>query len=244
MESIENIGFNNLKLIQSDDGFRFGVDAIILADFAASFVPGANTAIDLGCGNGIIPLVLSHKIPGCEVTGIDVQKEAVNMAERSVELNGLQDRINLINADVSELKKSNPELSRYADLVVSNPPYVPRGGGIDNSSNSRLIARQETTADLEDFIAAAAWALKDRGHLCMVHRPSRLVDIFYYCRKYKLEPKNVRFVVPKKGETANIILVDCVLGGGRELTISRELPVYDSDGNYSPEILKIYEKTY
>ncbi|MCQ2544830.1 MAG: tRNA1(Val) (adenine(37)-N6)-methyltransferase [Clostridia bacterium] len=244
MESIENIGFNDLKLIQSDDGFRFGVDAIILADFAASFMPDADTVVDLGCGNGIIPLVLSHKISGSKITGIDVQKEAISLAKRTVEINGLDERISLINADVSQLKNTNPELGRFADLVVSNPPYVPRGAGIDNSSSSRLIARQETTADIEDFIAAAAWILKDRGHLCMVHRPSRLVDIFYFCRKYKLEPKNVRFVVPKKGGTANIILVDCVLGGGRELTITDELPVYDSEGNYSSEILKIYEKTY
>lgn len=243
MESIDNIGFNNLKLIQSDEGFRFGVDAIILADFAAGFVPNAKAAIDLGCGNGIIPLVLSHKIPDCIITGIDVQKEAIEMAGRSVKLNGLENRIELIRADVSELEKGRPELCRSADLVVSNPPYVPKGGGIDNNSSSKLIARQETTADIEDFIRAAAWALKDRGHLCMVHRPSRLVDIFYYCRKYRLEPKNIRFVVPRKGEIANIVLIDCVLGGGRELAIFQELPVYDSDGNYSPEILEIYEKT-
>lgn len=243
MESIENIGFNNLKLIQSDDGFRFGVDAVILADFAAGFVPGAKTVLDLGCGNGIIPLVLSHKIPSCEITGIDVQEDAIILAERSVSMNGLEDRIRLIRADVSGLKESCPELGRSADLVVSNPPYVPRGGGIDNSSSSKLIARQETTADIEDFIKAAAWALKDRGHLCMVHRPSRLVDIFYYCRKHRLEPKNIRFVTPEKGEIPNIVLVDCVLGGGKEMTFLEELPVYGSDGNYSSEILKIYEKT-
>ncbi len=243
MESIENIGFNNLKLIQNDKSFRFGIDAIILADFAAAIVPGAKRVIDLGCGNGIIPLVLSHKLPACRITGIDVQEEAIDMAKRSTVINELEDRIGFIKADVSGLEIKNPELSRSADLVLSNPPYVSRGRGIENNNSFMLIARQETTADIEDFIRTAAWALKDRGHLCMVHRPSRLVDIFYYCRKYTLEPKNIRFVVPKKGGISNIVLLDCVLGGGKELNIMKELPVYDSERKYSPEILEIYEKT-
>lgn len=242
-ETIENIGFGGLKLIQSDDGFRFGVDAIILADFANRFCPSAGNAADLGTGNGVIPIILSHKNSRCHITGFDVQQQAVDMADRSLELNGLKDRIDFRCCDVKDIGASYPELKGKMDMVVTNPPYVARGSGIMNDGDSLLIARQETSADLEDFMAAAALLLKERGHLCMVHRPSRLVDIFHFGRKCRLEPKDIRFVTPSKGKKANIVLVHFVLGGGHELNMMDELPVRDSEGNYSPEILRIYEKT-
>ena len=128
-----------------------------------------------------------------------------------------------------------------SDIVLSNPPYIEKGCGITRES-SRMIARQETTAGIEDFISAAGGLLKERGHFFLVHRPSRLVDIFYYCRKHRLEPKDMRLVAPTEGSPANIVLLHCVLGGGHQLNVSDTLFVRNSDGEYSREILEIYEK--
>ncbi|MCF0144710.1 MAG: SAM-dependent methyltransferase, partial [Firmicutes bacterium] len=124
-----------------------------------------------------------------------------------------------------------------------NPPYVAKGSGIVNDKSSKFIARQETTADIEDFVSAAASLLNYKGHLFMVHRPNRLVDIFYYCRKYNLEPKDIRFVAPSEGRIPNIVLIHSILGGGHELNYLDTLNVYDKEGNYTAEIVKIYEKT-
>lgn len=242
-ETIENIGFGGLKLIQSSDGFRFGVDAVILADFASRFCPAAERIADLGTGNGVIPLILSHLNSRCHVTGFDVQERAIDMAGRSCELNGLTDRIDFMCCDVKDISEQHGELKGCMDAVVSNPPYVARGSGIMNEGDSLLIARQETSADLEDFMKTAALLLKERGHFFLVHRPSRLVDIFHFARKYRLEPKDIRFVTPSEGKKANIVLVHCVLGGGHELNIMDELPVHDSEGGYTAEIIEIYEKT-
>ena len=243
MERIENIGFDNLKLIQDDEGFMFGIDAVILADFAACMHPGMKKAVDLGTGNGIIPLILSHKAPGCTVTGFDIQEKAVDMATRSCDMNNLADRISFHCCDVKNIAAEYPEMKGSVDAVITNPPYVAKGSGIVNDKSSKFIARQETTADIEDFVSAAASLLNYKGHLFMVHRPNRLVDIFYYCRKYNLEPKDIRFVAPSEGRIPNIVLIHSILGGGHELNYLDTLNVYDKEGNYTAEIVKIYEKT-
>ena len=243
MESIEEIGFGGLKLIQSSEGFRFGIDAVLLADFAAGICPGADSIVDLGTGNGVIPLILSHKTNAGSITGIDLQAKALELAGRSCDLNGLGERIRFVRCDVANLQKEVPDLRGTADAVVSNPPYIARGAGITNAGDSKYLSRQETTAGVDEFTAAAAFLLKERGHFFLVHRPSRLVDLFYYCRKHGLEPKKIRFVAPRQGAKPNIVLLHCVKGGGRELDFLEELYVYDEAGKYTAEIMKIYEKT-
>lgn len=243
MERIEEIGFGGLKLIQSDEGFRFGIDAVLLADFAGRMCPSAEHIVDLGTGNGIVPLILSHKTGAGDITGIDIQEKAIELAGKSSDLNGLEERLHFIQCDVADLPAIFKERRDSADMVVSNPPYVAKGAGIINGSDSQFLSRQETTAGVEEFTAAAAFLLKDRGHFVLVHRPSRLADIFYYCRKYALEPKNLQLVSPRQGAKPNILLLHCVKGGGRELDFAEPLFVYDKDGNYTPEIMKIYEKT-
>lgn len=243
MESIENIGFGGLKLIQSSDGFRFGIDAVLLADFAAGLCPSADSIVDLGTGNGVIPLILSHKTGARSIIGIDLQEKAIDLAVRNCELNGLDERIRFIRCDAATLREEAPDLRGTADAVVSNPPYIARGAGITNAGDSKFLSRQETTAGIEEFTEAAAFLLKERGHFFLVHRPSRLVDLFYFCRKNGLEPKKIRFVAPRQGAKPNIVLLHCVKGGGRELDFADELYVYDQSGEYTAEIMKIYEKT-
>lgn len=241
MERIEEIGFGGLRLIQDTEGFRYGVDAVILADFACRSCPGFRLAVDLGTGNGVIPFIMSHKNSEAEIIGIELQRDAVELARRSCALNSLEARISFIEADVATLDEG-AFAGRNVDVVTCNPPYFARGGGIPPGSESRFIARHETVADMEDFIRAAAHILGGRGDFFMVHRPSRLVDIFYFCRKHGLEPKEMRLVTPKRGQTPNIVLVHCSAGGGRELRIMDELPVYDGNGSYSDEIMRIYER--
>lgn len=260
MEQIEDIGFGGLKLIQDKKQFCYGVDAVILADFANSLYPNFVNAVDIGTGNGIIPFILSHKNPDAFLTGIDVQKEAIDLARRSCVLNDLEEKISFIQEDAADLCSENTKITKFdiddnekdanqyvlrsgcADMVTCNPPYFAKGGAIPSSSSAKFIARHETTAGIEDFIKAAAVLLKRQGHFFMVHRPSRLVDIFYYCRKYGLEPKDMRMVVPRAGEAANIVLIHCSKGGGKELKVMRELAVYGENGEYSGEIQKIYER--
>ncbi|MDO4746187.1 MAG: tRNA1(Val) (adenine(37)-N6)-methyltransferase [Bacillota bacterium] len=237
MERIENIGFGELKLIQDPDQFCYGVDAVILADFAYSLCPDFKNAVDFGTGNGIIPIILSHKNKNAVITGVEIQAGAVELARRSCKLNNLEDRVNFVNTDITDFVSTDK-----IDIVTCNPPYFKKGGAIGSSSEAKFIARHETTATVEDFIKAAATVLKTGGHLFMVHRPSRLADIFYYSRKYGLEPKDMRMVVPKPSEAPNIVLIHCKKGAGRELNVMKELAVYDFNGGYSEEIEKIYEK--
>lgn len=251
MERIENTGFGNIKLIQDPDQFCYGVDAVILADFANSLCNDYIRAVDLGTGNGIIPFILSHKNSEANITGIEVQNSAAEMARRSCEMNGLEDKIRFLVADVldvaddkldKEIKNKFDLQNGTVDMVTCNPPYFVKGGAIPSSSKAKFIARHETSAQVEDFIKAANKLLRRKGHFFMVHRPSRLADIMYYCRKHGLEPKDMRMVVPKPGEAANIVLIHCIKGGGRELNVMKELAVYDEDERYSEEIERIYER--
>lgn len=240
METIDDTGFGNIRLIQDTEGFRYGIDAVLLADFAQRCCPSSQKAVELGCGNGIVSLLLAHFNQSRQITGIEFQEHAAQLAARSSELNGLSERVSFVCEDVSLLKQNYPELGHTADMVVSNPPYIAKGSGIPGEKQSKLSARQETTAGIEDFIGTASWLLQEKGSLCLVHRPFRLVDIFYYCRTYRLEPKRIRFVHPREGEAPNIVLMRCVLGGGRELIYDPPLYVYGQDGEYSPEVLEIY----
>lgn len=241
MERIENIGFGNLKLIQDTEGFCYGVDAVILADFANSIYPGFQRVVDLGTGTGVIPFILSHKNENAELVGIDVQEQSIALARKSCALNRLQERISFFQMDVSQLEGSILKKGS-ADMVTCNPPYFARGEAIPSSTSGKFIARHETTATVEDFVKAAAMLLGKRGHFFMVHRPSRLVDLFTCCRKHGLEPKDMRLVVPRPGEIPNIVLIHCVAGGGRQMKLMRELAVYKEDGGYSDEIEAIYER--
>ena len=243
METIDDTGFGGIRLIQDTEGFRYGIDAVLLSDFAEKHCPGARSVVELGCGNGVVSLLLAGKNEERQVTGIDFQEDAIRLAQRSSELNGLEERAHFLHCDIADLKERYPQLSRSASLVVSNPPYIARGSGIPGSRSRLLAARQETTADLDAFLQAAAWLLQGKGSFCLVHRPSRLVDILYGCRKHRLEPKQIRFVHPREGEPPNILLLHCVLDGGRQMEYEAPLYVYGADGGYSEQVLQIYGKS-
>lgn len=262
-ERADDTGFGNLRLIQKPEEFCYGVDAVILADFASEnaavslpsrrLQQGRNscaaenglpdvTAVDLGTGTGIIPLILSHKTSWERLIGVEVQKGSYERALRSVRLNGLGTRLEFINNDVKDFGSLwGNELKGIVDVVTCNPPYTENTGGLKSTNTAKAIARHETTAGLEDFMSCAAGLLKPRGDFFMVHRPSRLVDICCTARKLGLEPKELRFVSPNREAAANIILVHMVKGGGRQLRVLEPLFVYGEDGCYTHELRKCYE---
>lgn len=236
-ERIDEIGFSNLRLIQKPEEFCYGVDAVILADFASK--KKARRIADLGTGTGIIPLILSHKTDADLIYGIEYQKDSFQRAQRNAALNGLDGRVFFLQANVADFSGLE---DGWADAVTTNPPYMQSSGGMSNDNTAKSIARHETVGSLEDFIACACRLLRSRGDFYMVHRPSRLVDIFYLCRKYRLEPKELRLVAPMEGQTPNIALIHCVKHGGRELKLLPQLYVYQNAGVYSEEIQRIYER--
>ena len=221
-ERIDDLEFNGLKIIQNKNGFCFGIDSVLLSDFAKNMRKNSKV-IDLGTGTGIINILLSGKTTAKELVGVEVQEEVADMAKRSVKLNGVEGKIEILNKNILDLK--NIYNKGYFDVVVTNPPYKKINTGLINEENKKMISRHEITANLRDFIHISSYLLKDHGEFFMVHRPERLVDILWTMREEKIEPKKIKFVYPNENKKTNLVLIKGV-----------------KNGNYTDEILKIYGK--
>ena len=233
-ERIDDLQLNNLKIIQNSKWFCFGIDSIILSNFAKEMHKNSKV-LDLGTGNGILAILVSEKVENSKIIGIEVQEEVADMAKRSVELNNLEQRFTIINSNIKEIKYNNE-----FDAVITNPPYKETNTGLMNENQVKLISRHEIKGTLEDFIRKSSEALKDRGSLYMVNRPERIIDIFEYCRKYKLEPKKLQMVYSKIGGKPNLILVKAVKNANKYLKVEKPLYIYKENGKYTDEILEIY----
>ncbi len=237
-ERTDDTGFPGIMITQDTDSFCYGIDAVLAADFAAR---GRHRSyMDLGTNNGIIPLLLSSLTAAEHIAGIEVQEAAAGLARRNVKDCGLEHLIEIECCDVLDAKEKFAKGSFEA--VVTNPPYFRKGGGIINRENSMQICRHETTASLRDFVQCAAWLLEDRGAFYMIHRPDRLADIIWCCREARLEPKCMRFVSPRRDRAPNLLLIECRKNGGAELRMMEPLAVYNEEGGYTEEILKIYRR--
>ena len=234
-ENVDDLQLNGLMLIQKKDGFKFGVDAVLLSDFAN--VKNKHTVIDLFTGTGIIPFLVLGKYNPKKILGIEIQDDMVEMANRSVLLNEVSN-IEFINRDLKDSKFL--KTLEKADVVTVNPPYKLNNSGILNPSDKLSIARHEIMCNLEDVISASRILLKDNGRLFMVHRPERLADIITLMRKYKIEPKRIRMVHPNKNKAPNIVLVEGQRDGGAFLKWDAPIYVYNEDGSYSDQIEEIY----
>lgn len=235
-ETLDDLQLKGLRLIQKKEGFRFGVDAVLLANFAK--VKRGMRVIDLCTGTGIIPFIIAGKTEASSITGIEIQEEFVEMANRSVEINDLGDRVSFINGDLKDEK--NIKTLEKANVITVNPPYKLANSGILNPTDKMAVARHEVCCTLEDVIIASRRLLKDNGRLYMVHRPERLADILCLMRKHKIEPKTIRMVHPNTKKAPNIVLVEGQRDGGAFLKWEPPLYVYNDEGGYSEEIDRIY----
>ena len=238
-ERIDDLQLNNLKIIQNKDGFCFGIDAVLLSDFAKD-IRNNSTVLDLGTGTGIIGILLCAKTKLSKIYGIDVQKDVCDMALRSIKLNNLEDKFEIINTNIKELLNNFEEAS--FDAIVSNPPYKKDNSGLKNESETKLISRHEITASLEDFVSVSSKLLKSNGSIYIVHRPERLSDLFYLLKKYNLEPKKLRIVQSYQDSKPKLVLVKATKNAKSFLNIEEPLIIYNKDGSYTDEIFKIYNK--
>ncbi len=235
-ERIDDLHLKGLRIIQHPDHFCFGVDAVLVADFAKA--SAEDKVADLGTGTGIIPLMMYGKFGPKHIVGLEIQASSAEMARRSIALNGLEQTIEIMQGDIKEAAELLP-LSCY-DLVVANPPYMNAGKGLVTQASAKAIARHEIHCTLEDVIYAASRIVKVQGRFCMVHRPQRLVEIFETMRRHQMEPKRMRMVHPYADKDATMVLVEAVRQGRPQMKVEPPLVIYKADGAYHDEIIDIY----
>ena len=235
-ERVDDLNRNNYKIIQNTNKFCFGMDAVLLSGFA-KVLPGEKV-LDLGTGTGIIPILLEAKTEGKHFTGLEIQEESADMARRSVALNGLEEKIDIVIGDIKEAS-AYFGLASF-DVLTSNPPYMNHSHGIVNPAEAKAIARHEILCTLEDVIREASRCLKPNGRFYLVHRPHRLSEIIRTLCEYKLEPKRMKFVHPYLEKEPNMILLETVKGARPNLIVEAPLIVYKEPKVYTQEIYDIY----
>lgn len=235
-ERLDDLQIKGYKILQKTDGFCFGMDAVLLSNYAR--VKKDAKVMDLCSGTGIIPILLEAKYPLDSVTALEYQESYVDMARRSLIINGQEGKIRIDHGDVKEVRNLYKQDS--FDYVTCNPPYMTGSHGKTNEEYEKAISRHEILCTLEDVVSASAWLLKHSGHLVMVHRPFRLAEIMSTLKKYKLEPKRMRLVYPYVDKEPNMVLIDAVKGGKQRITVDPPLIVYQEDGTYTDEIYHIY----
>lgn len=235
-ERIDDLQRNGYCIIQDPDRFCFGMDAVLLSGFAA--VKDGARVLDLGTGTGIIPILLAAKTKAAHLTGLEIQADSADMAGRSVALNELEEKINIVTGDIKEAEKLFDAAS--FDVVTCNPPYMIGQHGLKNPGDAKAIARHEILCTLEDVVEQTARLLVPGGKFFLVHRPFRLVEIIVTLKKYKLEPKRMRLVYPFADKEPNMVLLEAARGGKPRMTVEKPLIVYSRPGVYMPEIYEVY----
>ncbi len=235
-ERLDDLQRNGYRIIQSPDRFCFGMDAVLLTGFAHA--GKEDKLLDLGTGTGIIPLLMEAKYGCAHLTGLEIQAESADMAARSVALNGLSDKIDIVTGDIKEADFLFPSAS--FDCITCNPPYMIGNHGLTNPDGPKAIARHEILCSFEDVAGQTARLLKPGGHFFLVHRPFRLTEIITTLVKYKLEPKRMQLVHPYVDREPNMVLIEAVRGGKPRMKVERPLIVFRAPGEYMPEIRDTY----
>lgn len=235
-ERVDDLERNGLKIIQNPSLFCFGMDAVLLSGFVSA--QDGEKVLDLGTGTGIIPILLSAKTGASHLTGLEIQSVSADMAGRSVRMNDLAGKIDIVEGDIKEAEVLFSPAS--FDVVTANPPYMIEGHGIADKKDSKAIAKHEILCDLEDVVKAASYVLHQKGRFYMVHRPFRLTDILEMMRKYRLEPKRMKLVYPSVDKEPVMVLIEGLKDGKARLTVEKPLIIYDRDGRYTKEITEIY----
>lgn len=235
-ERIDDLQRGGLRVIQRADAFRFGTDAVLLADFAA---PRRHDRVcDLGTGTGIIPLLLYARENTISADAVEIQPDMADMAARSMAMNGLNEKIRVLPGDLRSIRTLLPH-ARY-DLVTCNPPYGKAGGTLLNPDASKRLARHEESCAIEDVARAAAWLLQNGGRLCCVFPAARMIELSDAMRKYRMAPKRIRMVHSRVEKAAHLCLMEGMLDARPGLIIEPPLVIYDENNAYTPELRRIY----
>ena len=226
-ERLDNLQIGGLELIQNPAGFCFGVDAVFLSDFVK--VKPGETVLDMGTGNGIIPILLSAKTQGEKFTGLEIQPDTADMARRSVVYNHLEEKIEIVTGDIKEAA----EIFRPAffDVITTNPPYMLSEHGMRNPDDAKAIARHEVLCTLDDILRESMRLLQDKGLFYMIHRPFRLTEIMIKMNYYKIEPKRIRFIHPYIDKEPVLVLIEGVRGARPRVTVERPIIIYGGEGS-------------
>jgi len=238
LETLDELSGYDLRIIQPRHGYRFSVDPLLLADFAA--VRRGERCVDLGTGCGVIALLLARLGGDCSVTGIEFQQVMADIAARNVLLNDLAQRVEIVEEDVVSLKSHFPVDS--FDLVVSNPPYRRPGTGKVSPRAGRDDSRHESTATLADFLAAAKYLVKPSGRICLIYHTCRLAELMAQAALQKLAPLRLRMVHGNSKAQARMFMIELAKGRTGELRVEPPLMVRGEDGGYSEEKLRVYRK--
>ena len=235
-ERVDDLQRNDLKIIQDPERFCFGMDAVLLSGFATAG-EGAKV-LDLGTGTGIIPILMSAKTSAARLTGLEIQKDSADMARRSVLMNGLEEKIDIVDGDICEADKCF-DLASF-DVVTSNPPYMIDAHGLKNPDEAKALARHEVACTFADVARVTGKLLRPGGKFYLVHRPFRLAEIIVRLHENGLEPKRMRMVYPFVDREPNMVLIESVRGGNSGMTVERPLIVYKAPGKYTDEIYDVY----
>ena len=235
-ERLDDLQVNGYEIIQHPGKFCFGMDAVLLANFAR--VKKGERALDLGTGTGIIPILLTAKTEGESFVGLEIQEESADMARRSVAHNHLEEKIDIVTGDIKEAAEIFGPVS--FDVITTNPPYMIGQHGIANASDSKAIARHEVLCTLDDILRESAKILKPKGRFYMVHRPFRLAEILSKMVAVGIEPKRMRMVHPFIDKEPNMVLIEGLRGGNSRMTVEPPLVVYKEVGVYNDELLAEY----
>ena len=222
-ERLDDLQIGGLELIQNPSGFCFGVDSVFLSDFVK--VKPGETVLDLGTGNGIIPILLSAKTGGKKFTGLEIQENTADMARRSVAYNHLEDRIEIVTGDIKEAAEIFKPA--FFDVITTNPPYMLSQHGLRNPDDAKAIARHEVLCTLDDILRESMRLLQDKGRFYMIHRPFRLTEIMIKMNHYKIEPKRIQFIHPYIDKEPVLVLIEGVRGARSRVTVEPPIIIYD-----------------
>lgn len=232
------LGYKDLKIVQNTDMFNFSLDSVLLANFV-SLNKGITKVLDIGCGNAPIPMILSCK-GDFHITGVEIQKDVYDLAVKSVNINGLSDRIDLVNSDINDYA-SGLESDQF-DVITCNPPFFKVNEGSNfNLSEYKVIARHEVKLNLDQLFKISRKLLKNGGVISIVHRTDRLIDIIETMRNNNIEPKRIRLVYPHIGDESNMVLVEGSKNGRSGLKILPPLYTHNNDGSYTDEVMRFFE---
>ncbi|MGR6837227.1 tRNA1(Val) (adenine(37)-N6)-methyltransferase [Syntrophomonas erecta] len=236
-ETLDDLILGDLRIIQSCQGYRFSLDPILLGHFAR--VEGVQRIVDLGTGSGVIALLLSWRAPQARIIGLEIQKSMVDRARRSIKLNGLQERLEVIEEDINQVNQVLPPDSM--DLVVSNPPFRKVGEGKQSSDPEKAVARHEIKVTLEGIVKAAGYLLKPGGSFCLIQRADRLEEIGQLLHQYQLYPLRLRNIHSFIDREAKLVMVEGVKQRHNKLIIMPPLIIYSAPGIYGDELRLIYD---